>query len=80
MRFIPYRAAVGIAADNTGNREYDVLQKSLADLLSTDLWGVEQLQIVEPAVNFAGSALGAAAGWATLENVEGPREARGGPS
>jgi TolB-like protein len=43
----PKRVAVLYFDNNTKNRDYDVLQKGLADMLVTDLSAVESLQVVE---------------------------------
>ena len=43
----PPTVAVLYFDNNSPNREYDVLQKGLADMLVTDLSQVESLQVVE---------------------------------
>src|SRR4051794_23767495 len=43
----PLNVAVLYFDNNTGKREYDVLQKGLADMLVTDLAASPSLQIVE---------------------------------
>lgn len=43
----PKKVAVLYFDNNTPNRQYDVLQKGLADMIVTDLSAVEQLQVVE---------------------------------
>lgn len=43
----PKRVAVLYFDNNTGNHDYDVLQKGLADMFITDLSAVESLEVVE---------------------------------